>query len=94
MREAGHVHGLVEQLQVIHLPMCPRMRPARTRWFAVEGCCIFGGSPGRLMIPTVEIFQRYCTTARFRECPWSAKREENIGPVIDVRPEVAIRAEA
>ena len=94
MLSEWQVHGLVEQLQVIHLPVCPRMRPAGTRWYAVDGCCVLGGSPGRLMIPTVEIFQRYCTTARFRGCPWFAETQENTGPVVDRRREVAVQPEA
>lgn len=79
MQEKETGRGLVGQLHTIRLPVCPRMRPTETRWYAVDGYCVLDGSPGCLMIPSIELFQRYCTTPRFPECPWFARRAEKKG---------------
>jgi hypothetical protein len=70
MRENGIGHGLVEQLHAIRLPVCPRMRPAETNWYAVDGYCVLDESPGWLMVPSIDIFRSNCTTPHFQECPW------------------------
>jgi hypothetical protein len=71
--------GSVGHLHTIRLPVCPRMQPTETRWYAVDGYCVLDGSPGCLMIPSMDLFQRYCTTPCFPECPWFAKRAEKKG---------------
>ena len=76
-KETGR--GLVGQLHAIRLPVCPRMRPTETRWYAVDGYCVLDGSPGWLMVPSVDLFRSYCTTPRFPECPWFAQRAKRNG---------------
>jgi len=68
--ETARARGLAERLQFTRLPVCPKLRPADMTWYAVDGYCVVEGSPGRLMIPTLDTFHGYCTTTRFGHCPW------------------------
>jgi len=70
VRETARAHGLAERLQITRLPACPKLRPADTKWYVVDGYCVVEGVPGRLMIPTLDTFEGYCTTARFCHCRW------------------------
>jgi hypothetical protein len=69
MREEARAQGLAERLQITRLPVCPMLKSADTNWYAVDGYCVIEGFPGRLMIPTIDTFQGYCTTTRFCHCP-------------------------
>jgi len=68
--KTAQAQSLTERLQITRLPVCPMLRSAGTKWYAVDGYCVIEGSPGRLMIPTLDTFHGYCTTARFCHCPW------------------------
>lgn len=81
MHEEGNVRGLVEQFQVIRLPVCPRMRSAGTRRYSVEGYCGLDASPIWLMIPSLDIFRNYCTTSRYPMCPWFERTHQEDYPV-------------
>lgn len=89
----GHVHGLAERLGMDRLPVCPRMRLAGTSWYAVDGFCVQEASPGWLMVPSIDLFRSYCTTARFSQCPWFGSTGDNTPQLIDQRSGITIRAD-
>lgn len=60
---------------------CPQMRAVQADWlYPVEGYCVLHRAPGWLMIPSVEEFQRYCTTLRFQQCPWFTGSSDDGAP--------------
>jgi len=71
MREKGIDLGLAKQFQVIRQTGCSRMRLAETKYNTVDGYCVLDGSAGWLMVPSIDLFEGYCTTLRFSEGPWS-----------------------
>jgi len=63
--------GMVELLGQVRLPVCPRLRAAHVKpFYPVDGYCVLDQSPGWFMIPSVEEFRTYCTSAQFDQCPW------------------------
>jgi hypothetical protein len=57
-------------------PCCPRFRRvALERLYPVTGYCVLTHRTGRLMIPSIEEYRAYCTSSRFRRCPWWAHPE-------------------
>ena len=66
-----HIRGLASRPEPKRRPQCPQLRLTSTEWlYPVEGYCILERSAGRLMIPSIEEYRNYCTTARFHECCW------------------------
>lgn len=71
MSDEAHAHELAERLREVRLPACPQMRPACVeRLYPVQGYCVLSQAPAWFMIPSIEEFRHYCTTPRFRQCPW------------------------
>lgn len=73
MDDEAYVGRLAERLREVRLPACPQMRPACVeRLYPVQGYCVLSQVPAWFMIPSIAEFRDYCTTPRFRQCPWFA----------------------
>lgn len=80
MSDEAHTCELAESLREVRRHRCSQMRPARAEWlYPVEGYCILSRAAAWLMIPSIEEFRQYCTTPRFRECPWFGGSKDRVG---------------
>ena len=70
VEDPARAQSLAARLQMTRLPVCPKLRPTAMKWYAVDGYCVVDGFPERLMIPALDTFRSYCTTAQFCRCPW------------------------
>ena len=73
MNDEAYAGELAERLREVRLPTCSQIRPACVeRLYPVQGYCILDQARAQFMIPSIEEFRNYCTTPRFRQCPWFA----------------------
>ncbi len=76
-------------------PLCPQFRPCDMEGlYPVQGHCVLSRRPGWFMIPGIEEYSRYCTSAGFAQCCWFGGVGEPTGSVADDRGEQRPRKEA
>ena len=65
--------------------LCPQFRACDLeRPYPVRGHCILAQSPGWFMIPSIEEYARYCTSAEFSRCCWFRRAGETVGALADM----------
>ncbi len=76
-------------------PLCPQFRQAAMEGsYPVRGYCVLAEAAGWFMIPSIEEYQGYCTTARFGGCCWFGGMRESFGSVEGQRGELPARTNA
>jgi len=89
-----YVRELAVSLRADPRPRCPQLRACRAeRLHPVQGYGVLAESPGWFMIPSIEEYREYGTTARWGDCCWF--RRIGTGEMTDAseahREEQAIR---
>ena len=65
--------------------LCPQFRACDLEGlYPVRGHCVLSRSPGWFMIPSIEEYASYCTSAEFSRCCWFRGTDETVGALVDM----------
>lgn len=95
MRDRIPVSESATRFQEEERPLCPQFRLCDMEGpYPVRGHCVLSHRPGWFMIPGIQEYSTYCTSAGFAECCWFRGLGEPTGSVVDDRGEQRLRGSA